>query len=250
MMLSLLAPLAFALLTPSPAAAQLATVYSSCVKANTVALTFDDGPYIYETQIATTLKNAGIKGTFFVNGNNWECIYDDAMVKSIQNAYADGHEFGSHTWHHYDLTTLPWDGTGGIHDEMWRTELALQRIIGVSPAMMRPPYGTFNDEVRSASFIRNQSMITWDFDDGDSTGATLAESKADYTALAQQRPNNVLALNHETYQTSALDVLPFSITTLKNAGYKFATVSECLGIKPYQWTAAPQTRTSDWNCDI
>ncbi|KAF8572691.1 carbohydrate esterase family 4 protein, partial [Ramaria rubella] len=147
-MLSLLAPLAFALLTPSPAAAQLATVYSSCVKvrlllspgatltsrivpqANTVALTFDDGPYIYETQIATTLKNAGIKGTFFVNGNNWECIYDDAMVKSIQNAYADGHEFGSHTWHHYDLTTLPWDGTGGI---------ALQRIIGVSPAMMRPP---------------------------------------------------------------------------------------------------------------
>ncbi|KAF8585246.1 carbohydrate esterase family 4 protein [Ramaria rubella] len=200
MMLSLLAPLAFALLTPSPAAAQLATVYSSCVKANTVALTFDDGPYIYETQIATTLKNAGIKGTFFVNGNNWECIYDDAMVKSIQNAYADGHEFGSHTWHHYDLTTLPWDGTGGIHDEMWRTErklpppsersppltlistppprsiqihipsrntlrntqprslspVALQRIIGVSPAMMRPPYGTFNDEVRSASFIRNQ----------------------------------------------------------------------------------------------
>lgn len=217
---------------------------------NSVALTFDDGPYIYETDIVNTLNNAGIKGTFFVNGNNWECIYDPAMVTSIKNAFASGHEFGSHTWHHYHLPTLPVNGIGGLHDEMWRTELALQRILGISPAMMRPPYGEYNDEVRRVSFLRNQSMITWDFDDGDSTGATAAQSMQDYTKVANQRPNNILTLNHETYQPSAQVILPFSITTLKNKGYQFVTVSECLGIEPYQWTAAPQARTSDWNCNI
>lgn len=172
------------------------------------------------------------------------------MVSSIKAAYADGHEFGSHTWHHYDLTTLPWDGTGGIHDEMWRTEQALERILGVSPALMRPPYGTYNDEVRSAAHLRNQSLIIWDFDDGDSTGSTADQSKADYTSIANQHPKNILTLNHETYETTVDIVIPFAISTLKAKGYKFATVSECLGIPPYQWTASPQTRTSDWNCDI
>jgi len=29
-------------------------------------------------------------------------------------------------------------------------------------------------------------------------------------------------------------LLPFAITTLKNKGYTFVTVSQCLGISPYQ----------------
>jgi len=230
----------------APAAAALATVYTKCNKANTVALTFDDGPYIYEQNIANKLHDAGIKATFFVNGNNWECIYDDAMISSMRANFAQGHEFGSHTWHHYDLATLAWDP---IHDEMWRTELALQRILGVNPAMMRPPYGSYNDLVRSAASVRNQSLIIWDFDDGDSTGASVAQSQQDYTDLANRHPSNVLTLNHETYETTANNVLPFAITKLKNAGYQFATVSECLGIQPYQWVAGQQKKTSDWNCN-
>ncbi|KAF8499475.1 chitin deacetylase [Hysterangium stoloniferum] len=229
--------------------AQLATLYSSCKRANAVALTFDDGPYIYETDVVNQLNNAGIKGTFFVNGNNWECIYDAAMVASIKNAFASGHEFGSHTWHHYNLAKIPVDGTGGIHDEMFRTELALQRIIGVNPAIMRPPYGSYNDNVRRVAFARNQSMILWDFDNGDSTGSSVAQSKQAYTDVANRHPNNILTLNHEVYQTTADQVLPFAITTLRNKGYQFVTVSECLGINPYQWTAAPQARTSAWNCN-
>ncbi|KIJ36693.1 carbohydrate esterase family 4 protein, partial [Sphaerobolus stellatus SS14] len=155
---------------------------------NTVALTFDDGPWIYEQSISKTLKNAGIRATFFVYAANNECIYDQAMVDAVQATFADGHEFGSHTWHHYDLSMCI---------EMF--QFALQRILGVSPALMRPPYGNYNDEVRSASFIRNQSLILWDFDDGDSTGASVASQQDAYTTISNTRPNNLLALNHETY---------------------------------------------------
>ena len=103
---------------PSPAAEPefelisrqgLAAVYSSCTTPNTVALTFDDGPYIYEGEIVNTLNNAGVKATFFVNGNNWDCIYDDNVVSSLKAAHAAGHLIGSHTWSHADLTTLSWD---------------------------------------------------------------------------------------------------------------------------------------------
>jgi peptidoglycan/xylan/chitin deacetylase (PgdA/CDA1 family) len=231
---------------PAPGTAS-ATVYTSCSVANTAALTFDDGPYIYETSIVNTLNKAGIKGTFFLNGGNWACIYDAANVKSIQAAYAAGHEIGSHTWHHWNLSTLTWDN---IHDEMYRTELALQRIIGVQPALMRPPYGAYNTLVRQASHVRGQVMVTWDFDSRDSDGATAAQSNTLYDQFAAKspRPKSVLALNHETYATTANTVLPHAISVLKAKNYKFVTVSECLGIKPYQWTAASQARTADWHC--
>ena len=72
------------------------------------------------------------------------------------------------------------------------------RIVGVSPAFMRPPYGAYNDQVRSASAIRGQSLAIWDFDSGDSMGASPAQSNQAYDDLAARRPPTVLALNHET----------------------------------------------------
>ncbi len=39
-------------------------------------MTFDDGPYLYEQQVANQMN--GGKATFFLNGNNYACIYDKA----------------------------------------------------------------------------------------------------------------------------------------------------------------------------
>lgn len=147
---------------------------------------------------------------------------------------------------------------------MWKVELALTRILGVKPAWMRPPYGNYNDLVRQASLIRNQSLVIWDFDDGDSVGATVAQSEQDYTDLANRHPNNVLALNHETYKTTAYvlpepdlnteyasanvfpmgseQVLPFAIQKLKAKGYTFKTVAECLGMPAYASVGTPGTK--------
>jgi peptidoglycan/xylan/chitin deacetylase (PgdA/CDA1 family) len=226
----------------------LATVYTKCTTANTVALTFDDGPWVYEGNIIDQLNAAGAKGTFFVNGNNYQCIYDQAMVTLIKKAHSGGHQLGSHTWRHKDLTTLTWDQ---IHDEMWKTELALQKILGVSPGFMRPPYGNYNDLVRTASASRNQSLVIWDFDSGDSVGATPAQSKQRYTTVANQRPSNILTLNHETVQTTSTQVLPHAISVLKAKGYSFVTVPQCLGKTPYKasgTTNVPGTRDSTWKC--
>jgi len=200
---------------------------------------------IYETNTVNYLNSQKIKATFYINGNNWACIYNAAYVSSLQHAYSSGHEIGSHTWHHHNLSTLNWDT---IHNEMYLTELALQRILGIQPAIMRPPYGSYNTLVQQAAHVRNQSMVIWDFDSGDSIGLTANQSNALYDQVAKKHPSNILTLNHETYASTVNTVLPHAVSVLKKAGYKFVTVSQCLGIKPYQWTAAAQTRTSAWHC--
>jgi peptidoglycan/xylan/chitin deacetylase (PgdA/CDA1 family) len=45
-------------------------IYTSCVTANTIALTFDDGPYIYTQSIVDQMTAAGHKVTFFQNGKS------------------------------------------------------------------------------------------------------------------------------------------------------------------------------------
>ncbi|EDR09239.1 carbohydrate esterase family 4 protein [Laccaria bicolor S238N-H82] len=138
-----------------------ARVVTSCTQHNTVALTFDDGPWIYLNDVSDTLTANNVIGTFFFNGNNYACIYDDDSVQRVQYAVAHGHQVASHTWSHSDLTTLNWDQ---IHNEMWLVEQALWKIVGRYPAFMRPPYGNYNDLVLQASYIRGQAVALWDFE--------------------------------------------------------------------------------------
>jgi peptidoglycan/xylan/chitin deacetylase (PgdA/CDA1 family) len=118
----------------------------------------------------------------------------------------------------------------------------MQKILGVTPAFMRPPYGNYNDLVVQASGIRNQAIVIWDFDSGDSVGATKDQSEASYLATFNQNPNNLLALNHETYYDTAYKVLPYALQQLGAKGYRAVTVAECLGLNPYFSTGSPGTR--------
>ncbi|KAJ7253505.1 carbohydrate esterase family 4 protein [Mycena rebaudengoi] len=223
----------------------LAKVYNKCVNPNHVALTFDDGPWVYLYDVSKALKAAGALGTFFFNGNNYACIYDSEEQKRVKYAHDNGHMIGSHTWAHLDLATLSWDK---IHDEMWRVEQALQRIIGVTPAFMRPPFGSYNDLVRQAAFRRNQSLAIWDFDSGDSTGSTVAQSKKLYDGVVSSHPKNLLALNHETYETTAHQVLPYAISKLQGAGYKLVTLATCLNLPAYQHVGPAGKPDASWKC--
>ncbi|KAG9079760.1 Carbohydrate esterase 4 protein [Ceratobasidium sp. 370] len=194
-----------------------AKVYTKCTKPKTVALTFDDGPYAYIYDISKALVAAGAKGTFFFNGDNYGCIYDADNAKRVKYAYDKGHQIASHTWGHKNLTTLTWDQ---VHDEMWRVEQALQKITGVVPAFMRPPFGEYNDNVKNVAGARGQSIAMWDFDSEDSLGASPAQSKKLYDQAIAKKPSTILALNHEVFERTAHEVIPYAIETLQAAGYK------------------------------
>ena len=85
------------------------SVITTCRKPGQFALTFDDGPvsmqlgislranlairqYAYQSKVSQTLQSFGAKGTFFVNGHNYDCIYD--VADQLQATYRAGHVIG------------------------------------------------------------------------------------------------------------------------------------------------------------
>lgn len=71
------------------------SVISSCTTPGTVALTFDDGPFIYTERVLDALSSAGAKATFFLNGQNWGNIND--FASTVRRMESEGHQVGSHT---------------------------------------------------------------------------------------------------------------------------------------------------------
>ncbi|KIK02588.1 carbohydrate esterase family 4 protein [Laccaria amethystina LaAM-08-1] len=213
-----------------------AQVFTKCLVPNTVALTFDDGPYIYMNDVVDQLKAVKAKGTFFLNGKNWACIYDDASINRVKYAYDNGFQVASHTWAHKDLTTLTFD------------QKAIQRITGAVPAFMRPPYGNYNDVVLTVAGQRGQSVVTWDFDSQDGLSASVDKQKQLYDQVVSQHPSTILSLQHEVHDTTVHQTLPYAIKKLLGAGYKLVTLSECLGMPAYQSTGPPTVKDASWKC--
>lgn len=74
----------------------IGAVIDHCVVPGTVALTIDDGPYIYTPQILDTLSQRGARATFFLNGALMGNIHEYADV--MRRAMAEGHQLASHTY--------------------------------------------------------------------------------------------------------------------------------------------------------
>jgi len=101
--------------------------YRECINRRHWALTFDDGPNIYDEDLLNLLRKKGVKATFFLNGNNYMDIRNAKNI--IKRMYREGHVIGSHTWGHVDLNKL---GKSSIISEMKKLEDVLVQFIGKS----------------------------------------------------------------------------------------------------------------------
>ncbi|KAK7023045.1 hypothetical protein R3P38DRAFT_2957216 [Favolaschia claudopus] len=221
-------------------------VYGHCLNSNEIALTFDDGPFQYLRSISDQFTAAGAKATFFFNGNNWDCIYNPDRISDIQYAYAAGHMLASHSWSHPDLSTL---SRTEIHDSLYRMEEAFSRIVGIKPAFLRPPYGNYNEDVRSVAAARGQSLALWDWDTGDADGNTTAQSKALLDDIANAKVKNANVLSHEVKENTATELVPYALDLFKRKGYKLVTIAQCLGVEPYNAIGVRQQPSSTWTCN-
>lgn len=222
------------------------SIVTQCTVPNTVAITFDDGPYQWMQQIANAFNNAGGHVTFFVNGLNWDCIYNNA--ETLQAVEAAGNQIASHTWSHPDITTLTPDQ---LSTELSKLNDALSKILGKIPVFFRPPYGSWDDQ--SLQVLQQQGFqynVLWDIDSGDSLGASVASQMNQYNTASTSSSH--IFLQHETYATTANDMVPFIINWANQRGLRMVTVAECLGqslSSAYRiTTGVPGTRDSTWVC--
>uniref|UniRef100_A0A8H7XUJ5 chitin deacetylase n=1 Tax=Psilocybe cubensis TaxID=181762 RepID=A0A8H7XUJ5_PSICU len=116
-------------------------------------LTFDDGPAPYTPNLMEYLDEKQIKATFFVVGSrvfyNWQ---------TLQSQYMGQHQIAIHTWSHYALTTLT---NEQIIAELGWSKKIIKDVLGVTPNMMRPPYGDIDDRVRAISLAMGLTPVMW-----------------------------------------------------------------------------------------
>ncbi|TPX30303.1 hypothetical protein SmJEL517_g06110 [Synchytrium microbalum] len=129
-----------------------------CPNANRgIVLTIDDGPSNTTNAMLDTLKALKVKATFFVVGVN--VVNHEAEVKRM---VAEGHEVGSHTWSHQNLTRL----VENKDFEALRTQVDeyheyLHRLTGKPIRYLRPPYGTCSVGVNRYLRERDIVPIQW-----------------------------------------------------------------------------------------
>ncbi|KAF9450768.1 carbohydrate esterase family 4 protein [Macrolepiota fuliginosa MF-IS2] len=236
--------LAFDVLTGVSAAA-LANVVNSCTRPNVAALTFNDGPFIDALKL---LDAHGVKGTFFVDGNDLvhrkgnKCIYKGDRVTALQTAFNQGHQIASHSWSHTNLTDLDPDQ---VREEMVKAHDAIQDITGASTAYIRPPFYQYDDQVREVAAAVNHTIVLRDFDSRHLADVTVQGQMDHYHQVISQnpKPSNILVLQHDLKKSPVHQVVKYAIQQLQGAGYELVTLAECLGERPYHRVGEPRHTT-------
>ncbi|KAI9444994.1 chitin deacetylase [Lactarius indigo] len=118
------------------------TDVTTCPQKYTWGLTYDDGPAPYTPNLLNYLDQVNLKATFFVVGSQ----------------YLKGHQIAVHTWSHYSLTTL---STEEIIAEFGWTKKVIKDVLGVTPTVMRPPFGDIDDRVRAICEAMNLTPVMW-----------------------------------------------------------------------------------------
>ncbi|KAA1085341.1 hypothetical protein PGT21_003935 [Puccinia graminis f. sp. tritici] len=223
-------------------------VYNTCKLSKSFSLTFDDGPTEYSAKLDKTLEKANLRGTFFINGNNFGCIYDHSEV--LVERFKKGHLIGSHTWSHVHLTEGTYEQ---INHQIELIERAMIKILGVKPLYFRPPYGEYNDDVIKVLKKRGyKGLILWSEDSQDSL--TSPPSPHEMIKTYQTYSDKTIVLSHETHPFMIDEVVPGVIPKLKSKGFKLLPVADCLelGSTPNDWyevVKMPGSKDESWTCD-
>jgi peptidoglycan/xylan/chitin deacetylase (PgdA/CDA1 family) len=205
-----------------------------------IAITFDDGPHATNTpRLLGMLAQRRIKATFFMVG---QCAAEFPDI--VKRIAAEGHEVANHSWSHPNLAKMSEEA---VRLQLQRTQEAIGQACGITPKVMRPPYGSITD--RQRQWITGDlglKIIMWSVDPLDWKNRNAASVAR--RILAETRPGSIV-LAHDIHATT-VDAMPEVFDTLLARGFKFVTVSELIAMekplppKPASSPAASRTSPS------
>lgn len=200
--------------TPIYGGETIGAIYRGNAEKNTVSLMFN----VYENteivnNILETLKEKGVKATFFVGG----CWADD-NAPTLQKIIEYGNELGNHGYFHKDHKKLDYEGN---KQEIYITELIVKSLCGEKTNLFAPPSGSFSDVTLDAASDLGYKVIMWSKDtiDWRDKDASLVYKRATKTPASGD-----LILMHPKPHT--LSALPQIIDFYLGNGFAFCTVGE------------------------
>ncbi|CAK7225695.1 hypothetical protein SCUCBS95973_005950 [Sporothrix curviconia] len=194
-----------------------------CTVHGNVALTFDDGPYLYAAALLDILQHNNVTATCFVVGNDGaKGMINNAATgypATLRRMVAEGHQVGSHTWSHQDLSLFT---AAQRRDQIVKNEIALSDVLGVVPTYLRPPYTRWTqdglDDLRALGY----HVLNYDIDTCDWQGDYSAAKTTYSTALSQHSPSSSswISLEHDIYNTTVYMFAQYLIDTARRLNYQ------------------------------
>jgi len=182
-----------------------------------IAFTFDDGPSDANTkEIIDFLNKNKSTATFFMLGkliNNYPDIPKYALDNNM--------EVGSHTFSHSNLKKMK---LNKVAEEINNTNEAYFNATGETFTLVRPPYGSINEKIKSTF---DYTYILWSVDTED-----WRYKDADYVTnhiLKHAQDGDIILMHdiHPTTKEAVFKVVP----ELYVRGYRIVSVSELARIK-------------------
>lgn len=205
------------------------TPRSVAPKARTIALTFDDGPDpVWTPKILDVLRKQQVHATFFVVGT--EVAAHPDLARRI---VAEGHQIAVHTFTHANLSTA----SGWRRSlELRQSQLILAGATGVSTTLLRPPYSSEPDALSNRDWEALQQarqagylavLTSQDSEDWRKPGTQQVIANSMPRSTAGQ-----VLLMHDAGgdRTQTVEALDKLLPRLKARGFRFATVSDSVGL--------------------
>lgn len=178
-----------------------------------ITLTFDQGyENGYTSIILDTLKEKGVKATFFV-------VYDYAkrQPELVQRMIDEGHTIGNHSWHHYSMPELSAEEAAkevmDLHDYMIEN-------FGVCMNKFRPPKGEYSDLSLAVTSDLGYTTVLWSFAYADWDPDKQPEPEASLEKLIERAHPGAVYLLHSVSATNA-EILGDFIDAMIAEGYTF-----------------------------
>jgi chitin deacetylase len=187
-----------------------------------VALTFDDGPTVNGTsEILNVLDDLQVKATFFLIGSELE-----QNLAEGRKIVAAGHEVGNHSYSHVRMLLV---SPSFVREEIEKTDRLIRASGYDKEIHFRPPYCKKLFALPWYLSRTGRKTITWDVEPDSNP-----KIAADATRIVEETRSTVrsgsIILLHAMYpnRQPSLQAVRGIIETLKQEGYRFATVSELL----------------------
>lgn len=189
--------------------------YNASEKRPMIALTFDDGPGEYTSELLDCLEENNAHATFFMLGQNVENYQND-----VKRMLELGCEIGNHSWDHANMYELSLDS---VVKEFNDADQALIDACGQASTVVRAPYGNANEDIMNAVgkpfFMWSLDSLDWQYKDVD----------LDYKSIMQDNSSVIkdgtIILMHDIHEPS-VKAAERIIPELINMGFKLVTVSE------------------------
>ncbi len=183
-----------------------------------IALTFDDGPSEYTSQILDILEQNGAKATFMILGVQIE-KYGDVIPRMISM----GNTIGNHSMTHSEMLDLSVDE---VVADFQNTDNLLANY-GVTSAVVRFPYGDYTKDLTAAV---NKPNILWDEDSLDWDSRNADSIKNEIYGLLE--PGGII-LMHDIYPET-VEAVSTLVPELIAQGYQLVNIEDLAASRGYE----------------